>query len=97
MIKHLGQIDHQTMKSWPDQFTKRNGDFFCKKCGSQIGWVTCYVSIHLKIFEPECVGPGKVIKVNYPFCPKCDEGLEYVTACYHIDTGVTEPRLLTDG
>jgi len=85
MIKHLGQITSEIITGWTNQFEKRNGDYFCKKCHSQIRQVTCYVSIPLKIFEPKCAGPGKVEKINYPFCPQCDEGLEYVTACYHVE------------
>lgn len=83
-LKHLGQITEETVDSWATRFEKRDGSFYCKKCGSQIMQTTCYVSIHLKLFEPTCAGTGQVEKINYPFCPKCDGDIEYVTACHHI-------------
>ena len=87
MVRHLGQITDEIIEGWSDQFEKRNGGYFCQKCASQIRQVIYYVSIHLKDFEPICGGPGMVKKLNYPFCPQCDAGLEYVTACYHVNLG----------
>lgn len=85
-VKHLGQITEETIAIWENKYEKRDGGFYCKNCGTQIKQVTCFVSIHLKAFEPKCAGDGRVCKINYPFCPKCDGELEYVTACYHIQS-----------
>ena len=51
---------------------------------SRIKQTTCYVSIHLKIFEPSHAGPGRVLRKKYPYCPKCDGKIDYATACFHI-------------
>lgn len=85
-VKYLGQITdwNETIKGWEKQYDKRDDKYYCYKCGGLIKQTLCYVSIHLKIFEPTCAGPGKVLKINFPFCPNCDADLEYVTACYHF-------------
>lgn len=80
----LGQITQEIVNSWEKRFEKRDGLFYCKECGSQIMQTTCYVSIHLKEFEPSCAGGGEVKTINYPFCPKCDGDIDYVSACYHV-------------
>lgn len=82
-VKHIGQITQETVDSWGKRFEKRDSGYYCKECGSQIMQVTCHVSMHMKIFDPACAGGGEVRKINYPFCPKCDGEIEYVTACYH--------------
>jgi len=63
---------------------RRGYQYYCVKCGSLIKKTLCYVSLHLKVFEPNCAGSGKVLKINFPYCPNCDGDLEYVTACYHV-------------
>ena len=83
-VRDLGQITEEIVATWEKKYEKRDDGFYCKNCDSQIKQVTCFVSIHLKAFEPKCAGPGRVCKINYPFCPKCDGELEYVTACYHV-------------
>ena len=83
-FKHLGRIDNNIIDSWGEEFEKRDGYFYCRKCGSQIMQTTCYMSIHDKLFEPKCVGGGEVRKVNCPYCLKCDGDIDYVTACCHI-------------
>jgi len=80
----LGQITDEIINGWAEKYDLRDGDFYCKKCGSQIMQTTCHVSIHLKAFEPACAGPGEVKRINYPFCPKCDGEIEYAQACYHV-------------
>jgi len=82
-VKHLGQITDEIIDSWEEKFEKRSDGFYCKQCGSQIMQTTCHVSIHTKLFS-QCAGSGEVKTINYPFCPKCDGEIEYVTACYHV-------------
>ena len=86
----LGQITEETICNWKAKYEKREDGYYCKVCGSQILQTDCHVSIHLKIFEPTCAGPGKVITINYPYCPKCDGEIDYVQACFHIG-GVPAP------
>ena len=85
-VRDLGQITEEIVATWEKKYEKRDDGFYCKNCDSQIKQVTCFVSIHLKAFEPKCAGPGRVSKINYPFCPKCDGELEYVRACYHVQS-----------
>ncbi len=80
----LGQITEDTNFKWMAKYEKREGVYYCKQCGSRIKQTTCYVSIHLKVFEPSHTGPGKVIHVNYPYCPKCDGEIDHATACFHM-------------
>jgi len=80
----LGQITDEIINGWAERYDQRDGGLYCKECGSQIMQTTCYVSIHLKAFEPSCAGPGEVKRINYPFCPKCDGQIEYAQACYHV-------------
>ena len=82
-VLHLGRITNEIVDSWEKKYEKRDDGFYCKTCGSQIMQVTCFVSIHSKLFSI-CAGYGEVQKINYPFCPKCDGELEHVTACYHV-------------
>ena len=82
--RYLGQITDDIVKNWEKRFEKRNGLYYCKECDSQIMQTTCRVSIHWKMFEPTCAGPGGVRTINYPFCPKCDGELEDLRACVHV-------------
>lgn len=83
-VKELGQISNQMIKGWWYEYEKAEDGFICKRCRSQILQTTCYVSIHLKEFEPLHAGPGRVVKINYPYCPKCDGELDYAMACFHV-------------
>lgn len=85
-VIELGQIKitEDTILKWMAKYEKKGADHYCKQCGSLIQQTTCYVSVHLKAFEPSHDGPGKVIHVNYPYCPKCDGEIDYATACFHI-------------
>jgi hypothetical protein len=91
MTKHgkeidLGQITDMDIDSWSGKYEYRENDgYYCPKCGSRILQVTCHVSIHLKIFEPQHAGPGRVVPLNYPTCPKCDGDIYLVRACYHVE------------
>ena len=80
----LGQITQEIVDSWLEKYDKRDDAFYCKECGSQIMQCTCYVSMHLKLFEPVCAGPGEVKTINYPYCLKCDGEIEYAQACFHV-------------
>jgi len=94
-VKHLGLITDEIIDGWEKRYNRINGQHYCQKCGSLIKQVTCYVSIHLKLFEPTCAGTGKVRKINYPFCPKCEGDIEYVTACYHVSLCQEERGIVT--
>ncbi len=83
-VIHLGQITDEIIDGWAERFEKQDDGYYCRKCGSRVMQTTCYASIHLKIFEPACAGSGKVERINYPFCPKCDGDISYATACCHI-------------
>ena len=80
----LGQITQEIVDSWLKKYDKGDGAFYCKECGSQIMQCTCYVSMHLELFEPNCAGSGEVKTINYPYCPKCDGEIEYAQACFHV-------------
>jgi len=83
-VKELGKITEDIVYSWWKKYEKKEDGYYCKQCGSLIQQTTCYVSVHLKLFEPACAGPGKVIHINYPYCPKCDGEIDHATACFHI-------------
>ncbi len=83
-VKELGQITEEIVSGWLTKYNKGGLKYFCKNCGWPIRQTTCYVSLHLRFFEPCHAGPGKVIKINYPYCPNCDGEIDYATACFHI-------------
>jgi len=83
-ILELGQITEEIINGWAEKYEKRAKYHYCKKCGSRIKQTTCYVSIHFKEFK-ECAGPGRVVHINYPYCPKCDGKIDYAQACYHVE------------
>ena len=80
----LGQITQEIVDSWLKKYDEGDTAFYCKECGSQIMLSTCYVSMHLKGFEPACAGPGEVKKIYYPYCQKCDGEIESAQACFHV-------------
>lgn len=82
-VIEVGQITEETICSWWQKYEKREDGYYCKQCGSRIKQTTCYVSVHAKEFEPSHAGPGRVLKINYPYCPKCDGKLDHATACFH--------------
>jgi hypothetical protein len=90
IVKELGQISDQIIRSWGNKYEKTEADFICSKCRSRILQTICYVSIHLKEFEPLHAGPGRVVKINYPYCPKCDGELDHATACFHVSLSKSE-------
>lgn len=92
-VKELGQITDEIIDNWPKQYEQRLEVLYCKKCSGQIRQTTCFVSIHIKEFEPKHTGSGKVARLNFPFCPKCDGDIEYATACYHVPLWVFPLRL----
>lgn len=96
-VLELGQITEETICSWAQRFEKRKKYFYCKECGHRALQTTVHVSIHLKLFEPEHAGPGRVLKINYPYCPKCDGKIDYATACYHVDIAEPHPLLINEG
>jgi hypothetical protein len=84
-VIELGQITEEIINSWVEKYERREDGYYCRTCGSRIQMTTCYVSIHLKLFEPACAGPGRVARIRYPYCPKCDGEIDFVRACYHVD------------
>jgi DNA-directed RNA polymerase subunit RPC12/RpoP len=95
-VVDLGQITRETVRSWDEKYEKK-GDFYrCKECGSRIKQTTVYVSIHAKEFEPAHAGPGRVVKINYPYCPKCDGKIDYAQACYHVPIMKREVIVIDD-
>jgi len=88
----LGQITEEIIGGWVEKYGKREDGYYCKQCGSRIEPTICYISIHLKIFEPSCLGPGKVIHATYPYCPKCDGEIDYAQACFHV--GWSDPIMM---
>lgn len=93
-ILNIGRLNDNLINRWGAKFDKgEDGFFYCKVCGSEIMQTTCYVSIHTKLFEPQCVGSGRVEHINYPYCPKCDGSIDYVRACYHTE-GLTSVILV---
>lgn len=91
MIKNLGKITDEIIDNWAKKYEQKEGGLYCKKCDGQIVQATCFVSVHIKEFEPVCAGPGRVSRIKFPFCPKCDGDIEHATACYHIPLWA-EPR-----
>lgn len=83
-ILDLGQITEEIINSWKQKYDKTKKGFRCRKCRSRIKQTTCCVSIHVKEFESSHAGPGRVVEINYPYCPKCDGKIDYVQACYHV-------------
>lgn len=93
----LGQITEETVEGWAEKYDKQGDGYYCRKCGAQIQATICYVSIHVKIFEPEHAGPGRVVRINYPYCPKCDGDPGLVRACYHMDLAPFSPVMINEG
>ena len=83
-VVDLGQITTEIVRSWNEKYEKREDGYYCKECGSRIKQTTVHVSIHAKEFEPGHAGPGRVVHINYPYCPKCDGNIDYAQACFHV-------------
>ena len=83
-IIDLGQITTEKINIWPEKYEKRDDSRYCTECHSRIMQCICFVSIHLKAFEPSCAGTGQVIRINYPYCPTCDGEIVSARACLHV-------------
>ncbi len=57
-------------------------EYKCKKCGADILFTTCYVSIHIKGFS--CAGMGEVQRLSLPFCPTCEGPPTKTSTCAHV-------------
>jgi hypothetical protein len=86
----LGKITEDTMRGWESQFDIREDRFYCKKCGAMIMSAPCFISLHLKVFDPVCTGPGKVFNTVYPYCTACDGEIDHVKGCIHLDIDLEE-------
>lgn len=84
-VVDLGQITEGTVRSWLKKYEKKGDFYHCKECGSRIKQTTVYVSIHAKEFEPAHAVPGRVVHINYPYCPKCDGKIDYAQVCFHVE------------
>ena len=65
-----------------DHYEKVNGVNVCKKCGTRVEQVTCYISVHSKMFS-SCTGGGEVKQVPLPYCPKCEGVPKNTSTCMH--------------
>jgi hypothetical protein len=83
VVRELGQITDEIIEGWLTKYEKREDGYYCQQCGSRTLQTTCYVSIHASEFEPAHAGPGHVVHIIYPYCPKCDGEIDHATACYH--------------
>lgn len=49
----------------------REGGEFCRSCGAANEHREVYVSLHASEFGI-CAGPGAVLRIMLPYCPKCE-------------------------
>jgi hypothetical protein len=56
----------------------------CVNCKTPIEIISAYISIHDARFGNHCAGPGAVIRLVVPFCPKC-EAKPQERGCLHED------------
>jgi hypothetical protein len=61
-----------------------NKQLHCSQCGTRINWVAAFISAH-RVAE-ECVGTGKIVQVDIPYCPQCEE-TPYMRGCLHVRDG----------
>jgi|HubBroStandDraft_1064217.scaffolds.fasta_scaffold142217_2 hypothetical protein len=58
----------------------------CVRCTTPIEIIGAYLSIHDKRFD-HCAGPGHVVRLVVPYCPRCEEQPE-ARGCLHDDIPV---------
>jgi len=64
-------------------YEKTEDGYRCRTCGERIMQTTLYISIHIKEFKT-CAGPGRVLTVNFPYCPNCEGEPRTARACVHV-------------
>jgi hypothetical protein len=63
----------------------------CADCGTRIKWEAAFISSHG--LAEDCVGTGKIVQVDIPYCPKCEE-MPYLRGCFHVRDGQDVALLL---
>lgn len=75
-----------------EHYTRVNSGYKCNACGEGIRSVTTYITLHLQVFST-CAGPGQVVKVDLPYCPKCEPTPD-TFGCVHLPLPAAQGRLL---
>ncbi len=66
-------------------YTTDNDEYRCPNCGETILAVPAFISLHSTLFSG-CVGGGEVRKLQFPYCPNCDERPPNgeIRGCIHV-------------
>ena len=64
----------------------------CKECGVVIEIVPAFISMHDARFET-CAGPGTVMRLAIPYCPKCEDKPENYGCVHEVPTRRNNPVL----
>ncbi len=80
---NLGEDVIDVIQRRAKSYKKEGSDYLCPNCGATIMATTAYVSIHEALFSNTHAGYGGVEKIEFPYCPNCDEKAENVSGCVH--------------
>jgi hypothetical protein len=65
----------------------------CAHCGTAIKWELAFVSAHG--LADLCGGTGGTVRVDIPYCPRCEK-TPYATGCFYIRDGQDAPSRLAN-
>jgi hypothetical protein len=82
----FGRIVFEWLKAHTREIVQGDNDYRyeCLNCGSRIMSHTVFFSIHDAAFHDLCAGPGDVVRLGIPYCPKCEPKPDE-SGCIHID------------
>lgn len=81
----LSDFAESRMKWIEDHYiatTENSEPMLCRECGTAIEVIGARMSIHDARFAGMCAGPGAVVVVAIPWCPKCETKPED-HGCFH--------------
>lgn len=87
----LSEFDKALTRHIETHYVIRDHEYHCRECGSQIEYATGDIAVHDRRF-PDCAGPGRVLNVPLPYCPKCEGSPTEVRGCVHVSTFAATAR-----
>lgn len=81
--KNLQTFKDQIKIHVEKHYNESGSGYECRNCGSVIRQMTCHVSVHNSPFKDACVGEGRVVYIQLPYCPDCEGMPQKFRSCVH--------------
>lgn len=85
------ELDKAIAEHVDANYVVEDDQYHCRKCDARIEYARGEIAVHDRRF-PGCAGPGRVLDVPLPYCPKCEGPPTELRGCVHIRTFAAAAR-----